>query len=146
MGNGMRALILLGLTACGPTGMEVSGSSQLLNLTPAPPTFVGGFDFELFGQVEGKSCADRKNTESTYWVGVTDLAKVSSDPLTRRAIAAAAFDAISHLDADSLVLTRVVAEGHGPDRVCATVFGRAVRLTKAPIVRAAPVPPPATTP
>ena len=119
------------LSGCS-TYKEVSGSSLLLDVTPRPPSFAGAYDFDLLEQVGGKACITRGNNSSTYWLGMTELAKLSSDSLTREAIAAAAFDAISRLDeADTLVLTRVVAEGNGVHRVCATVYGRGVRLKKA---------------
>lgn len=92
---------------------------------------VGGYDFDLLDDVAGKACAVTGAT-TTYWVGIGDLGKVSPDLLTRQAIAAAALDSIAHVTgADTLLITRVVTEGKGPNKVCATVVGRAVRLTKA---------------
>jgi len=92
---------------------------------------VGAFGFALLAGGVGKACARRGGKRTVYWVGMEDLSKVDSDELTQQAIAAAAFDAISRLDdADSIVLTRVVAEGK-VDEVCATVSGRGIRLIKA---------------
>jgi hypothetical protein len=57
---------------------------------------------------------------------------MSNDETTRQAIAAAAYDAISRLDdVDTIVITRVVTDSQTPDRVCATVYGRGIRLAKA---------------
>jgi len=54
-----------------------------------------------------------------------------SDRTTQQAIAAAAYEAISRLSgADTILITRVVAEGQGSGRVCATVHGRGVRIIK----------------
>ena len=92
---------------------------------------VGAYDFQLLAAVRGRTCISRGNRTSVYWVGLQDLAQIHPDRLTQQAIAAAAFDAISRLRrADSLVITRVVAEGQGSDRICATVHGRGVRLIK----------------
>ena len=127
----------LALVACQPPPVrrappETSGSSLLLDLAPATrPAMVGAYDFQLLAAVRGRTCISRGNRTSVYWVGLQDLAQIHSDRLTQQAIAAAAFDAISGLQrADSLVITRVVAEGQGSDRVCATVHGRGVRLIK----------------
>jgi hypothetical protein len=133
------ALAQLMLCACDPPPPrrpvvpERSGASLLLNLSPANrPEVRGSYDFELLEAVGGKTCISRSNRTSVYWVGLQDLSQMHPDPLTQQAIAAAAYDAISRLeDADSIVLTRVVAEGQGSDRVCANVYGRGVRLIKA---------------
>jgi hypothetical protein len=128
---------ILGFVACQPPPVrrpppEMSGSSLLLDVSPAGrPAMVGAYDFKLLDAVHGKTCVSRGNRSSVYWVGLQDLAQMHSDRLTQQAIAAAAFDAISRLHrADTLVITRVVAEGQGSDRVCATVHGRGVRLIK----------------
>lgn len=129
----MRRSILVAIVLAGcATKPEMSGSAMPLNMTPIPPRFAGAYDFRLLGTVHGESCVSRENMEvSVYWVALNDLEKMSGDQLTRRAIAAASFQAIKGLDTiDALVVTRVVAEGHGPDKVCATVWGRAVQLTK----------------
>ena len=63
---------------------------------------------------------------------MADVAKLSTDPLTQQAIAAAVMDAVARLDdTDAILMTRVVTESKGSDRICATVVGRGVRLTKA---------------
>ncbi|MEO8846134.1 MAG: hypothetical protein ABI591_24820 [Kofleriaceae bacterium] len=63
---------------------------------------------------------------------MADVAKLSSDPLTQQAIAAAVMDAVARLDdTDAILMTRVVTESKGSDRICATVVGRGIRLTKA---------------
>jgi len=121
--------------------IETSGSGLLLNVSPSRgPDFFGGYDFDLLGEGHGEACAvngDRR----VKWVGVADLNSISTDPLTRQAIAAAAYDAISRMDKiDGLVLTRVVAEAKSSERVCATVYGRAVRLTKATSPKSLPEP------
>jgi len=114
---------------------EVSGSALVVNMQPAPPQFAGAYDFDLLAPVRGDACATRAsdgNEASIYWLRGAGLDKLAPDALTAHAIGAAAFDAMkSAADADTLVVTRVLAEGHGSEKVCATVFGRAVRLTKA---------------
>ena len=128
----MVGLVLSVLAAAGcSTYREVSGSSLVLDMNPRAPHFEGSYDFDLLASVAGKSCVSRSNTSSTYWVGMVNLKAMAKDDLTREAIAAAAYDAISRLsDADSIVVTRVVTEGKGIQRVCATVYGRGVRLKK----------------
>jgi len=129
---------IVGTSIVGSNGCvhpELSGSGLLVNMQPPPPLFAGAYDFDLLDQVQGKGCANRASLGQPggvqFWVSGA-LAKVSSDPLTALAINAAAFDAIkTEIDADSIVVTRVISEGHGPDRICAVVYGRAIRLTKA---------------
>jgi type IV pilus biogenesis protein CpaD/CtpE len=115
---------------------EITGSALLLNMQPSSrPRLVGAYDFDLLDAVQGSACATRLAAGSdgaVYWFVGADLDKLSSDPLTSSSIRAAVFEALKNTpDADSLVVTRVVAEGHGPDKVCAIVYGRAIRLKKA---------------
>ena len=131
-------IILVGFAACRPPPPaepepERSGSTLLLDFRPVTrPPMVGAFDFKLLGGGVGKACVVRGTTTQAYWVGMDELAKLDSDRLTQQAIAAAAHDAISRLeDADSIVITRVVTEGKGSDKVCASIYGRGVQLTKA---------------
>ena len=122
--------LLLCSAACAPALQEHTGAG-LLNVTPQPPRFAGSYDFDLLNVVAGKACAAH-GASKIYWVGIDDLRKMSNDETTRQAIAAAAYDAISRLDdVDTIVITRVVAESQTSDRVCATVYGRGVRLAKA---------------
>ena len=148
--GGCSAVILLAATACTPQPMvhnEMSGAALLVDMHPTGrPPLNGAYDFELLDEVSGKGCATR-GAGTTYWIGLTDLTKYSSDQLTRQAIAAAAIDSIGRLDkVDTLLVTRVVAAGQGPDKVCATVVGRAIHLFKsgepAPSRSEKPVPPP----
>jgi hypothetical protein len=122
----------LGLCTCAPAPRQVSGSTMLVDLAPhGSPPVVGAYDFELLGSGAGKACVSRDD-RATYWVGLADLDRMSDDPLTRQAIAAAALDAISRLeDVDSIVITRITTEAKGDDKVCATLVGRGVRLLKA---------------
>ena len=110
---------------------EVQGSTMFLNLQPTNhPEIVGSYDFELLGQGFGRGCVDRGG-DTVYWSGMTDLAQLSSDALTRQAIAAAMHDAVTRLDrADTILVTRVVTDSKGPDRICANLVGRGVRLMK----------------
>jgi hypothetical protein len=86
----------------------------------------------------GKACAEDSD-RTQYWVGMNDLEALAHDRVTKQAIAAAALDAIGPLtDADTILITRVVADGKNGVRVCASVYGRAVRLTKAAAGSAAP--------
>lgn len=109
----------------------VNGSTLLIDMTPTGrPALVGKLDFELLPQGVGKACATR-GSQTVYWVGMADIAKISSDALTRQAIAAAITDAVARLDdVDSILLTSVVTEARERDRVCATISGRGVRFIK----------------
>ena len=135
---------------CAPAPVPTSGSTLFVNVRPtnAPP-LLGAYDFELLGAGAGKACATR-DSGTVYWVGLNELSRLSSDELTRQAIAAAALDAISRLDdADTILLTRVVTQAKGPDYICATVVGRGIRFTKAappkaPAPVSCPQPPNAT--
>lgn len=126
--------ILLGMIGCAPKP-ELSGSALPLNMQPSPPRFIGAYDFDLLDAVQGRSCDTRPglgDQASLYWFAGAGLGKLSADDLTEHSIGAAAFEALKNSpDADSIVVTRVVAEGHGPDKVCATVYGRAIKLKKA---------------
>lgn len=126
--------VSLGLVGCA-SKPEVNGGALVVNMQPAPPQFVGAYDFDLLAPVRGEACATRSRDgaeASIYWLRGAGLDKLAPDALTAHAIGAAAFDAMrTAAEADTLVVTRVLAEGHGPDKVCATVFGRPVRLTKA---------------
>ena len=126
--------IMLAMIGCAPKP-EMSGSALPLNMQPSPPRFVGAYDFDLLDAVQGRSCVTRPSLgdqASIYWFAGAGLEKLSPDALTEHSIGAAAFEALKNSpDADSIVVTRVVAEGHGPDKVCTTVYGRAIRLKKA---------------
>jgi hypothetical protein len=128
------AMGVLGFTACA-SKPEISGGALLLNMQPPPPRMAGAYDFELLDAVRGQSCVTRSadgRESSVYWFFGVPLTRLAPDALTSRAIGAAAFDAMKRTPAaDSIVITRVISDGHGPDKVCATVFGRGVRLTKA---------------
>jgi len=133
----VRVLVCVVLVACQPPPArpvipEVSGSSLLLDVAPATrPAMSGAYDFQLLKAVRAKACVSRNNRTLVYWVGLQELAQMHSDRTTQQAIAAAAYQAISGLKrADTILITRVVAEGQGPGRVCATVHGRGVRLIK----------------
>ena len=63
---------------------------------------------------------------------MTQLAKLTSDELTRQAIAAATTDALAQLaDVAAILLTRVETERKGPNRICASAVGWSGHLTKA---------------
>jgi hypothetical protein len=115
-----------------PAAPVRSGSSLLINVAPSGgPHFEGAYDFDLLDEVSGKACAEEAD-RTRYWIGMNDLESLARDPITKQAIAAAALDAIGRLaDADTILITRVVADGKNGVRVCATVYGRAVRLMKA---------------
>ena len=88
------------------------------------PRLLGDYDFELLERGVGKACIERDANER-YWIGPRELAEITTDRLARRAIAAAALDAISRLqDADTILLTSVVTESEGDDQMCARVVGR----------------------
>lgn len=140
MTRSMMALgLLVGVGACEPPPAvarpepppERTGSLMLLDLRPRNgPSLDGSVGFELLDQIVGKTCVKRGDA-TTYWFGFGDLSRVGPDPLTHQAVAAAAFDAISNIqDADSFILTYVLAQAKGPDKICAEVHGRAVRLVK----------------
>jgi hypothetical protein len=127
--------IMVVVQACS-TRPEVHGSSLPLNMQPArPPRFAGAYDFDLLDAVQGHACITRSDDAggppTVYWFAGAELGR-ASDPLTNQAIGAAAFDAVKDSPgADSLVITRVLSEGHGPNKVCATVYGRGIKLRKA---------------
>ena len=127
-------VIMLAMIGCMPRP-ELSGSALPLNMQPSPPRFVGAYDFDLLEAVQGRACATRPGPgeqASIYWFAGAGLEKLSPDTLTEHSIGAAAFEALKNSpDADSIVVTRVVAEGHSPDKVCTIVYGRAIRLRKA---------------
>ena len=103
--------------------------------SPSQPRQIGAYDFDLLEAVQGHACVTRSapgDTSSIYWFVGANLEKLSPDTLTSSSIGAAAGDALKNSpDADSIVVTRVVAEGHGPDKVCTIVYGRGIRLRKA---------------
>ena len=106
-----------------PAEPTVSGSALLVDVSPVGrPALVGAYDFELLGQSTGTACVDRADN-SSYWLGMNELAKLAPDPTTRQAIAAATLDATAKLEADTLVLTNVTTKAKGT-AVCASVFGR----------------------
>ncbi len=131
--------LVVGVGACEPPPVvehpepppERTGSLMMIDLRPRNgPALDGSVGFELLDQIVGKTCVKRGDA-TTYWFGFGDLARVGPDPLTHQAVAAAAFDAISNIqDADSFILTYVLAQAKGPDKICAEVHGRAVRLVK----------------
>lgn len=131
---GVGIILALGTIGCVPRS-EISGSALPVNMQPSPPRFAGAYDFDLLDPVQGRACAARSamgDTPSTYWFVGANLEKLSLDALTSSSIGAAAAEAVKNSpDSDSIVVTRVVAEGHGPDKVCTTVYGRAIRLKKA---------------
>jgi len=151
----LRASFMICLAACAPAAPEVreprppsqSGGSLVLSMNPQNvPLMVGAYDFELLGEVSGSECADAHGSQA-YWVGLNDLEKMTSDQATRQAIAAAALDAIAGLEeADTMVITRVVANGKGANRVCATVFGRGIKLVKAAAAATTSLQPPSSAP
>jgi hypothetical protein len=114
-----------------PTPPERSGV-LMLDLTPNTiPTIEGSFGFDLLGKISATGCASRASDVS-FWVAGPEIGKMTPDALSRQAIAAAIHDAVGSLDnADTMIVTHAVTEGKGPDKVCATVYGRAIRLTKA---------------
>lgn len=64
----------------------------------------------------------------------------------RPATSAALIDALDNLSAvDSIVVTRVITEKKGDDEICASVYGRGVRLTKASASQTEVKPPGAAT-
>jgi hypothetical protein len=117
-----------------------SGSSLLLKVPVSGGLKLNGaYDFELLDEVAGKACAE-DGDRIQYWIGLNDLEGLAHDRVTKQAIAAAALDAIGRLaDADTILITRVVADGKNGVRVCASVYGRAVRLTKASAPPPAPL-------
>src|SRR4051812_34352369 len=97
--------LALGLAACqppmqlapvAPKSKDVSGS-VMIDVAPKPNIqLVGTVEFELLGPGVGKGCAT-DGDDVIYWVGMTDLKQLGPDTLSRRAIAAAALDAVSRL-------------------------------------------------
>jgi hypothetical protein len=146
--RGMRRALFVVLAACVPTA-QPRPLAPAVDATPhVSSPALSAYEFELAGTGAGRACATRGDRIS-YWVGLADLDQMSSDPLVRQAIAAAALDAMSQLDGvDTLVITRVTTEATSADVVCASLVGRGVRLrSSAPVAqRPDPTPPaPATT-
>ena len=117
---------------------QVSGAGVFLDFAPANrPALVGALDFDLLAAGTGSACVQR-NSGKSFWVSFPAVAELEVDELTRDAIAAAVMDAVSRLeDVDGILLTRIVTEGRGTDRVCAKIVGRGVRLKKAAIAESA---------
>jgi hypothetical protein len=116
-----------------PPEPERSGTASLVDFQPKnSPSIVGDYGFELLDEVQGTRCMRRAELGRVeYWLMFSGMEKISKDGFTRQVVVAAAYDALSHLeDADTIVVTRAVATGDGPDRICATVHGRGVRLIK----------------
>jgi hypothetical protein len=108
--------------------------STMLDVQPRRPTFAGQFDFDLLGQVRGTACLKKSSgfddDKIIYWLASPAFKDIPND--SRGPIAAAALNAIDNLaGADTIVVTRVVTEPKGNDEVCAYVYGRGIRLTKA---------------
>lgn len=114
----------------------VQGSGLVLNMQPTPPSFAGAYDFDLLDAVRGRECLREGGHQLggstiSYWVSGAGLDSMATDSRSAQAIAAAAFKIIDTSNADSILMTRVVVESKGEHEVCATVYGRAVRLKKA---------------
>jgi hypothetical protein len=133
-------LVVLGasiaLAAAGCGSHPVQGSGLLLNVQPTPPAFAGAYDFDLLGPARGTACLKKQDrqlggTKIIYWVSGAAFEKLPGGSLASNAIAAAAFKVIDESNADSVVMTRVIVESKGEDEVCATLYGRAIRLKKA---------------
>jgi hypothetical protein len=92
----------------------------------------GTYDFELLGNVVGNGCAEAGSDLS---LSAAVLGVHLGSGLVGQAEAAAVFDALSKLQgADTVVITRTLTDGDTSSRVCATIYGRAVRLTKGPTI------------
>jgi hypothetical protein len=139
----MRCALCVVLASCVPTTQPRPAVEAAARATSSP---LSAYEFELAGTGVGRACATRGD-RTTYWVGLADLDQMSSDPLVRQAIAAAALDAMTQLDGvDTLVITRVTTEATSADVVCASLVGRGVRLrSSVPIARRAAPAAPATT-
>ena len=111
---------------------------MLLNMQPAPPMFVRGFDFEFVGPVRGYACGKVEPSfalsGSAIWLMAAGLENIPVNATTRRVIGEAALAAVEQLaKADTIVVTRVVTTTPSKSEVCATVVGRAVRVTMGPL-------------
>lgn len=129
----MRTLLLVTLALAGCTTVPgLSGGAMPLSMSPPPPQFATSFDFDLTSTLHGEKCVARGELDrQLYWTAIQNIETFSNDRLTRGAIAAAAYEAVTQLEGiDSFIVTRVIATGHGPGMVCAKVFGRGLRLKK----------------
>ena len=135
MGIRIVALSLALLAAaCIPQGGGL-GTRTLVNMMPAaPPGFTTGYDFDLLDPVEGKGCIGGKPGEVVYWTSVAGVGPSPRNMSTQMdaAESAAVFDALEKsIGADGFILTRARYETSGVNGICATVWGRGVRLKQA---------------
>jgi hypothetical protein len=122
--------MILAIGACSKPALY--GSAMPLNMTPLPPMFAAYFDFDVLATLRGEDCVKRSDMENRlYWTATYNTDRFSDDKLTRAAIAAASYDAVSNLEGvDSFIVTRVIATARDEDTVCAKVYGRGLRLKK----------------
>lgn len=130
---GVVVVLMAACEATVPKPPLVNGSAVFVDVAPANrPSMIGSYDFDLLGQGAGQACANR-GSSTTYWIGMNDLSELSADALSKKAIAAAAHDAMSRIEdeVDTLLITSVFVMAKTEYSACATVRGRGVRLKKA---------------
>jgi hypothetical protein len=125
------ALSVLAASALG-CATQVRDAQQLVTLTPPAPAMAGTYDFELLSPIVGRGCVERG---SGAFVSATVLGVRLESGLIGQSQAAAVFDAMSKVSGvDAILVTRMLTEGDISAKLCTTVHGRAVRLTKGPTI------------
>lgn len=137
----MRAVWLVmmaGVAAIG-CGGTTQHAQQWVHPTPPTPAMAGTYDFDLLDAVTGTACVESDG--HTSYAAALAGARLDGSGLVAQAQAAAVYDALARVKgADVLLVSRSLSQGDPQGRVCATVFGRAIRLKKGPtITPAAPV-------
>lgn len=112
----------------------------ILDVQPGRPVFAGQLDFDLLESGRGTACAKLQSGYAVasgrgdvilYW---SDLPIAGAAPTqVRGLVASAALDALEKMpSADTMIVTRVVTEAKSSDETRAYVYGRGLRLKKAP--------------
>jgi hypothetical protein len=160
------------LAGCAPKAVEGPGSysaRSVVDVGPgSAPKVVGTYDFDLLGEAQGQACAEWGTRRGEFFrevlvngkpaffsASVAGATFKSDDARIQQAENAAVFTALSGLNgADLMFVTRSIVTPETSERVCAHVWGQAVRLKKGPTLvpeqphalSAAPLPAPQNPP
>jgi hypothetical protein len=160
------------LAGCAPKAVEGPGSysaRSVVDIGPGSvPKVVGTYDFDLLGEAQGQACAEWgarygagfrevlvNGKPAFFSASVAGATFKSDDARIQQAENAAVFTALSGLNgADLMFVTRSTVTSETSERVCAHVWGQAVRLKKGPTLvpeqahaqSAAPLPTPLNPP
>ena len=140
------------LAGCAPAKLPSAYSARsVVRVAPeGAPRMVGTYDFDLLGEAQGQACAELgplhgqirdvivNGKLARYSVSVAGATLEGDDELTRQAQSAAVFTALSGLNgADVMFITRAIVTPESPERLCAHVWGQAVRLKKGGVTSSA---------